>query len=90
MSGTEIRDPAPSPSEWHQLTLQFGPSGTSLAIDGREVWSGIPLEFLKRVRFRRDTLGRPTRWRDWSSAEYAFRGVIHPDPEIVAAENEAA
>lgn len=87
--GTEIRDPAPTPSEWHQLTLKFGPSGTSLAIDGREVWSGIPLEFLKRLRFGE------TRSDDLHGGEMEVRRVrisrvIHPDPEIVAAENEAA
>lgn len=84
--GTEIRDPAPSPSEWHQLTLKFGPSGTSLAIDGREVWSGMPLEFLKRVRFGE------TRSDDLHGGEMEVRRVriswrINPDPEIVAAVN---
>ena len=83
--GAEIRDPAPTPSEWHQLTLKFGPSGTSLAIDGHEVWSGIPLEELKRLRFgeiRSDEL---------HSGEMEIRRVrisriINPDPELVAAE----
>ncbi len=84
--GTEIRDPAPTPSEWHQLTLKFGPSGTSLAIDGREVWSGIPLEFLKRLRFGE------TRSDDLHGGEMEVRQVrisrsINPDPELVAAEN---
>lgn len=83
--GTEIRDPAPSSSEWHQLTLKFGPSGTSLAIDGREVWSGIPLEFLKRLRFGE------TRSDDLHGGEMEIRQVrisriINPDPELVAAE----
>ena len=84
--GTEIRDPAPTPSEWHQLTLKFGPSGTSLAIDGREVWSGIPLESLKRIRFGE------TRSDDLHGGEMAMRQVrisriVNPDPEIVAAGN---
>ena len=84
--GTEIRDPAPTPSEWHQLILKFGPSGTSLAIDGREVWKGIPLEFLKRVRFGE------TRSDDLHGGEMEVRGVrisriVKPDPEIVGAEN---
>ena len=84
--GFEIRDPVPSPSEWHQLTLKFGPSGTSLAIDGREVWSGIPLEFLKRVRFGE------TRSDELHGGEMEVRRVrisrtINPDPEIVGAAN---
>ena len=84
--GTEIRDPAPSSSEWHQLTLKFGPSGTSLTIDGREVWSGIPLEELKRVRFGE------TRSDDLHGGEMEIRHVrisrsINPDPELVAAED---
>ena len=83
--GTEIHDPAPSPSEWHQLTLKFGPSGTSLAIDGREVWSGIPLEELKRLRFGE------TRSDDLHGGEMEIRQVrisriINPDPEFAAAE----
>ncbi len=86
--GTEIPDPAPSTSEWHKLTLEFGPSGTSLAIDGREVWSGIPLEHLKRVRFGE------TRSDDLHGGEMEVRRVriswiIRPDPAIVAAEDQA-
>ncbi len=84
--GTEIRDPVPSPSEWHQLILKFGPSGTSLAIDGREVWSSIPLEHLKRVRFGE------TRSDDLHGGEMELRRVrisriINPDPALLAAEN---
>ncbi len=87
--GTEFPDPAPTPSEWHQITLKFGPSGTSLAIDGREVWSGIPLEFLKRVRFGE------TRSDDLHGGEMEIRRVqiswiINPDPELVAAEDRAS
>ena len=86
--GAEIRDPAPRPSEWHQITLKFGPSGTSLAIDGREVWSGIPLEHLKRVRFGE------TRSDDLHGGEMEVRRVlisriINPDPALVAAEDQA-
>ena len=86
--GAEIRDPAPSAGEWHQLTLKFGPSGTSLAIDGREVWSGIPLEFLKRVRFGE------TRSDDLHGGEMEVRGVrisriVTPDPAVLAAADQA-
>lgn len=83
--GTEIRDPVPSSSEWHQLILKFGPSGTSLAIDGHEVWSGIPLEFFRRVRFGE------TRSDELHGGEMEIRRVrisrsINPAPELVAAE----
>ena len=86
--GTEIRDPAPSTSEWHQFALKFGPSGTSLAIDGREVWSGIPLEFLERVRFGE------TRSDDLHGGEMEVRRVrisriINPVPALVVAEDQA-
>ena len=86
--GTEIRDPVPSPSEWYQLTLKFGPSGTSLAIDGREVWTGIPLEFLKRLRFGE------TRSDDLHGGEMEIRRVrisriINPDPALLDAEDPA-
>ena len=83
--GTEIRDPAPTPSEWHQLTLKFGPSGTSLAIDGHEVWSGIPLEFLKRVRFG-ETRSDELHGGEMEVRQVRISRIINPDPELVAAE----
>ena len=83
--GTEIRDPAPTPSEWHQFTLKFGPSGTSLAIDGHEVWNGIPLEFLKRVRFG-ETRSDELHGGEMEIRRVRISRIINPDPELVAAE----
>ena len=83
--GTEIRDPAPNPSEWHQLILKFGPSGTSLAINGREVWSGIPLEELKRVRFG-ETRSDELHGGEMEIRRVRISRIINPDPELVAAE----
>ena len=86
--GSEIADPIPGESEWHKLVMDFGPSGTSLAIDGRDVWSGVPLEFLKRVRFGE------TRTDDLHGGEMEVRRVrisqiTRPDPVLVASQNRA-
>ncbi len=87
--GTEIRDPVPSPSEWHQLILKFGPSGTSLAINGREVWSGIPLEELKRVRFG-ETRSDELHGGEMEIRRVRISRIINPAPELVAAEGQAS
>lgn len=87
--GTEIRDPVPSPSEWHQLILKFGPSGASLAINGHEVWSGIPLEFFRRVRFG-ETRTDELHGGGMEIRRVRISRIINPDPELVAAEGQAS
>lgn len=51
VAATELPDPGMMDRQWRIIAVTIGPKGTALAVDGREVWTGVPVDPLERVRF---------------------------------------